>query len=383
MPHLVLVGYRRDALQTVLDLGWDFTLVSPEPLPKAFARYHDQQIELAWEAADRIADEIQNRFRGQKPDAVVPLIERSVLLAARIRERMDLAGTQPGKALLGHDKDAMKRFFRNAGIAVTDWQVWDEATDPAALVAELGLPLVLKARRSSGSRGLVIAKTLAEVRQHGQPGLMAERMITGKEMSVESLVGDHRALFVNQTNYLVPQWSNVVPANLPPEEGAAISRFNQAVLKALDWPTGITHAEIFLTNKGPILGEIALRPPGGQLMKLISRAYGFNAWEAYFRTALGENPSLNQNAAGFCGIWFLHPGTGVVDAVSGLEEAARIPHIAEVKCKLKPGDLISPRLGTGQTRGYLLAEGQTHQQVTNALRAGIDAIKISLKPEGT
>jgi len=379
MPSLVLVGYRRDALQTVLDLGWDALLIWPDPLPKAFAHLGHRQIDLAWDQADRISQEITHRWRSQ-PDAVVALTERSVLLAASIREALNLAGTRPDKALLGHDKAAMKQFFRQAGIAVTDWQVWKDTTDPETVVDQLGLPLVLKERRSSGSRGLVMAKSLEDVRRHGRPGLIAERLIVGREMSVESLVAPGRAIFVNQTGYLVPQWANLVPAEIPQETELTVDRFNMAILEALDWPVGMTHAEVFLTDAGPVLGEIAMRPPGGQIMKLISRAYDFNAWEAYFRVALGETPSLNQHANRFCGNWLLHPGTGEVESVSGLEEAARIPCIREVQCKLKPGTRVNPRLGTGQTRGYLLAEADTYNQVAEALNAAKNAIRIQLKP---
>ena len=37
--------------------------------------------------------------------------------------------------------------------------------------------------------------------------------------------------------------------------------------------------EVFLGEEGPVFGEIAARPPGGYLMDLIPRAYGFDPWE--------------------------------------------------------------------------------------------------------
>ena len=53
-----------------------------------------------------------------------------------------------------------------------------------------------------------------------------------------------------------------------------ILKINDEVIKKFGVDRGMTHAEFYLTDHGPVFGEIAIRPPGGYYMELIEKVYG-------------------------------------------------------------------------------------------------------------
>jgi biotin carboxylase len=255
------------------------------------------------------------------------------------------------------------------------------SSTPAALVAQLGLPLVLKPRDQSGSRGYVIASSREEVAAALQPGLLAERFIHGIEMSIETFRQGGRTLFANPTSYHLPLWANIVPAPLGEEMRRLVLGFNDQVLSALEVRRGLAHLEIYLTPAGPVVGELAVRPPGGYLMRLLELVYGFDPWEALLRIlVLGETVAFPDAGTGYAGVRILHPGAGTVVAVEGLAALRARPGVVEAEVRVGVGSRLGPRLGTGQEAGHLIAAAPTLAEVAALLDAAPELLRIRVRP---
>jgi biotin carboxylase len=277
------------------------------------------------------------------------------------------------------DKRLMKRAAMDAGIPVTPWRELGPGVDARALVAELGLPLVLKLPRSSGSRGQVVAQSLEEVAAALPGAALAERFVHGREMSIESFVSGGELIFANPTEYLLPLHASIVAA--PPTAAGdweAARQLSARVLDAFGFERGMAHLELFLTDQGPVLGEVAARPPGGRLMPLLLRAYGFDPWETLLRIELGRPVSLPRAPRRCAGAWMLHPGAGLVSGVDGLEAARAVPGIRRVRLRVRPGDRIDVRIGSGQDIGYLQAEGPHRDAVAAALVEAHRLVRVQL-----
>jgi biotin carboxylase len=248
------------------------------------------------------------------------------------------------------------------------------------LIRQLGLPLVLKPLDSSGSRGSVVARSQEDLAAHLVPGMVAETYVHGLEMSVEAFVFQGRVLFTNLTEYLLPLWANLVPATLCEHTRAEVLELNRAVIEALGIRQGMTHLELFLTPSGPVFSEIAIRPPGGYLMDLIRRSYGFDPWQTALDLEMGIETSLPERASTVSGMWLLHPGRGTVRHISGKRNCRQIPGIREVSCRVRVGDVLTPRLGSGESSAYFIAEGSTRSDVVRALDQARKTLLIELEP---
>ncbi len=358
-PRVVLVGRRKAAIATARRLGLHPLTILPEGDAVARAR----------------------EALGDRPaSAVVAVSERSVVAAAAIRAALGLPGLSVDAAHRCTDKLAMKRAAAAAGVPLTRWLEVEPGTSAGDLIDQLGLPLVLKHRIGSGGRELRVARTAGEVAAALRPGLLAEAFVDGVEMSVESLLAGGEVLFRNPTRYLEPRWANVVPAVLPPDEIAGVYALVDQVHRAFAVDRGMTHAELFLTERGPVFGEIAARPPGGYLMELIRLAYGFDPWEAVLRIEHGQLPEVPTEAARYAAVRVIHPGAGVVMAATGVDRASALAGVERVRLALAPGDTVAPRVGAGQNVGEVVVTGDDQATCVDRLAAAAAELHVELSP---
>ena len=124
---------------------------------------------------------------------------------------LDLLGiAYQGSGVLGSavamDKDLAKELYKIAGLPVADWLTLTpgqaEAADAEAIIARLGLPLVVKPVREGSSLGLSIARDKAALiagidraggggRAGAKRAVMIERFIPGRELTV-GVIGNDR-----------------------------------------------------------------------------------------------------------------------------------------------------------------------------------------------
>lgn len=341
---VALVGRRNGALRAAKALGLDYRILGTSD-----------------DADDTTA---------AVPDAVVALTEAAVLPAARLRERWHLAGLDVAAATRCTDKLAMKEAVAAAGLPCAQYLPVSGRLDGPALAARLGLPLVIKKRRGSGGRDARIVRSLEEMPARVDVECLAESFVAGVEMSVESFVSDGEPVFTNLTDYVEPRWANIAPARLAPDVRAAVLETHRRAIAALGVGRGLTHMEVFLTPGGVVFGELAARPPGGHIMRLIELAYGFDPWRALLEIELGGLPDLPAAAQRSAGVRFIYPDAGVIRSVDGLDRVRGLATAVDVVCKLQPGERIEARQSTGQHRGFAIFAGGADAVRSDLDRAG-------------
>lgn len=369
--RILLVGRRKGAIAAARRCGWEPSTIDVAP--------RGEQTPGAFGGSTRLAvDQALKLFPDEPPVGVVAVATGAAVAAAAIRSHFGLPGISQETALRCHDKLIMKKAIAEAGIPCSRWVEILPNTSPADLIDELGLPLLLKMPISSGSRGVWVCDSEREVRNHFRPGLLAESFVTGAEMSVETFRAAGGTVFRNHTRYLKPRWANVLPADLNPADRRLVDGLSERVHGALGIDSGMTHMEIFLSENGPVFGEIAARPPGGYLMELIRRAYGCDPWEILLRLAVEERPSIPDRASLFAGVWLIHPGAGEVREVNGLERIRAMKGVVDASCNLHPGDIVGERIGSGESKGRILVEGASHQSCVASLEEAAKALRISI-----
>lgn len=378
MPLLIL-GARTPAVEAanrVSGAPWVLSETKPRRATKASMAGH-ALVEFDEEGAVETA---ARRLLGDaRPDAVVATNERGVVPAARLRRALGVPGASVETAIACHDKHVMKARARQHGIATAGSEVVAENATAEALVGALGLPMVIKPVDSSGSRATSVARSIDEVRAAMAPGLQAESFVSGVEMSVEGLVSGGQLRFRNPTEYSEPLWASIAPAPVDTETRDAVYGLLDEVVAAFAIERGIVHMEVFLTDAGPVLGELALRPPGGHLMDVLAEAYGFDPWEAFLACERGEVPQAPTFAERSAGARLLHYGVGVVESVTGVEAARALPGVVRLPLSLEPGSVSKARIGSGVESGYVLATGADRDAVWTTLEGARNAIQVRMR----
>jgi len=379
-PRVLLVGFRAGIVRAAERLGVVPVVVDRRPPPAALQGRVESFFVHEWSGpVAPLVDAAQRALEGRPVAAVLALTEGAVLPAAHLRAAFGAPGSDVATAERCSDKRAMKAAVRAAGIRCATYVEVERDMTAEALVERLGLPLVLKHPRGSGSRGQCIARDLETVRRELPGHALAEGFVHGVEMSVEGFFADGELLFMNTTEYLVPLHASIVPSGVDAATQAALSELLQRATEALGLRLGVAHMEVFLTADGIVFGELAARPPGGRLMPLMQRAYGFDPYEALLRIVLRRPVHFPAAARHHAGTWVLHPGPGILGHIAGVEAARAVPDVRAVTIRVAEGAHILPRLGSGQDVGYIDADAATRDGVATALQTARAALEFGLE----
>lgn len=266
------------------------------------------------------------------------------------------------------DKLEMKNFLKDFDISMTSFSSL-ENTDFEKLVTTFGLPLVMKQKCSSGSRGVHFCETRECFESYNSQDYYVEKFIDMEEASIESFIHNGEIIFTNITRYLRKKLINVVPANF--YEGLAnhILEVNKKVVDALGIEFGMTHLEVYFNQDHVLFGEIALRPPGGYIMDLIKKSYHFNPWELYCCCELGIDFPRPMNVHNISAVSIFHPGEGTVTKVEGLDQIKKLDFVQDVKCKIEVGQKISKREAVSEEGGHFFITAKTNKELEETIRS--------------
>lgn len=200
-----------------------------------------------------------------------------------------------GAGILGSavamDKNLAKVLYRTVDIPVADWCVVDHADTVRCgeMIAQFGLPLVIKPVRDGSSLGLTIARTEEQVIKGIEQALkndhrvMVEKFIKGREITVsvlgnddpvalpviEIIPGEMYEFFDYNAKYLPGASSEICPADIDPEIAQAAQQYGLAAHRVLQL-SGYSRTDMIIdgdnalfvleTNTIPGMTETSLFP---------------------------------------------------------------------------------------------------------------------------
>lgn len=365
---LLLVGYRTQAALAAKELGFNIILWD-EKNPPSKKRELFKKIFTFPLYEKKLSKKLVQQLKSEKIDIVSGVTEKSVIPSVLVRQALKLSGTSLKVANRCRDKIIMKTFAAKKNIKVTPFVPLQNNTDIKTLENKLSYPVVLKYKDLSGRRGLLIAKNRKKLQKMMKKRDLAERMIRGKEFSVESLIYNGKIIFKNITEYYDLYTINIVPAELTPKQKKLIYKLNKDIIQKFKIEQGMTHLECYLTQEGFVFGEIALRPPGGYLMDLIKMAYHFDPWLTLLSIEAGKPLKIPQKAKNIAASWLIHPGSGKIKTIQGVEEVKKMKEIVSFTIKIKKGDTIQKREGTSDECGHFFIKAANRKKTLNTIKS--------------
>jgi biotin carboxylase len=295
-------------------------------------------------------------------DRVVGILEGVQEALGAVRDHYGLPGEGRATTRRFRDKGLMKDALRAAGLPTAAHARLRSRQDAHDFAARHGFPFVLKPAAGSGCLGTyrvnsqaALHQALAATRPTPDAPVLAEEFLEGREYSFETLTvgGEPRFFSINhyhptplevtQSPWL--QWTVTMPRRL---EGMDLAiRTGLEAVRKLGLADGMTHMEWFRRPDGRIaIGEIAMRPPGAQFVRLLSVAYERDMYRAWARAAIDgvvEGPYEQRHAVGIA--YLRGPGRGRIRAVTGVAATQRAigEHIVEASL---------PRIGAHKSGSY-------------------------------
>ena len=218
-------------------------------------------------------------------------------------------------------------------------------------------------------REILRAADVAELGE-GTDTILVEGFVPGAEVALEGLLeeGALRTLalfdkpdpldgpFFEETIY-------VTPSRLPEAVQARVTETTAAAARALGLSDGAVHCELRLRPRAdglePVVLEIAARSIGGLCGRTLRFGTGMSLEELILRRALGRAvPSFERERAAAAVMMIPIPRGGVLEEVTGLDEARAVPtHRGRDDLDPQGAGDRAPAGGLALPRLHLLARG--------------------------
>jgi biotin carboxylase len=332
---------------TVHGLGDQPRASLPESVQRCLSSY--TEVRSLWDEA-RVLDEVGRLPGAGRPwgriDRVECLWEPCMLLAARLRGRLDVPGASVGQTLRFRDKELMKQALDHVGLR-TPRHVRARSVAACWEAAErLGFPLILKPIAGAGSADTYRVNDADELRAvlprllH-VPEVSVEEFIDGEEYTFDTITVNGqiayyniawyrpRPLIARSNEWISPQVIALRDVERP--ELAAGVKLGHDVIEALDVSTAFTHMEWYRKADGEVVfGEIGLRPPGAHQVDQMNYACDMDVFVEWARAVTGQGVSTAlERRYNVATIYKRAMGHGRIARIEGLERI-RAEHGAHI-----------------------------------------------------
>ena len=313
---------------------------------------------------------------------------------ATVASHLGLPGISIEAAIRATDKAMMRASLESHSIPVPEWRCVTTVDDALTAARELGGPVVVKPRRSSGSRGVArilptdsddAIKTAAAraLTDSWSPGALVERFVSGPEFSIEAVTSDANTHIIAMTEKEVSapphcvELAHVQPAELSVLQSTMIHDVVRRAVAAIGADAAVTHTELRLTAHGPVVMEIAARAAGGFIAShLVPLSTGVDFAGVAVAMALGERPDLVASSRAGAAVRFLCPPPGRVVGVRGIDDARRLPGVYEVHVDLAVGQLIEPFRDSRDRVGHVITRGDDASQAARRAEQAAATIEV-------
>ncbi|GLW73265.1 hypothetical protein Kpho02_55640 [Kitasatospora phosalacinea] len=318
------------------------------------------------------------------PVALIPGVERAVLLADALTERLGLPTNGTALSAARRDKYRMLETVRAAGVPAASQVLADDLDTLLDWYATAGGRVVLKPVSSAGSDGVYFCDSAAEVRKAfdaligtrsalGQRNstVLAQEYLVGHEYIVNtvSLGGRHRVTDVWKMHHLsangVPEvaaGAELLPAR-GPEQDLLVEHTRQ-VLDALGIVNGPAHTELKLTPQGPRLVETGARVCGADVHVPTGAALGVSQLDRVVDAFVDPERFLDGWEEGYRVLRharivnMVSPVAGTLVSYPRMAELEALESFHEVLYRVSPGGRLHRSIDdwTFPLRVYLLNE---------------------------
>ncbi|MEW2137976.1 ATP-grasp domain-containing protein [Streptomyces sp. NPDC005409] len=310
-------------------------------------------------------------------DGVVSSCDYYLPAVARIAERLGLPGPTATAVEDACRKDRTRRVLAAAGVPGPRFAVCADPARAAAAAREIGYPLVVKpvdlcagmlVRRVDDERELDRACRALDgfpVNARGQrraPVLLLEELLTGPEISVETVTHDGATHVVGITDKSIGgapafiETGHMFPADLDPALAAEAADSAVRAVEALGLDHVVCHTELKLTPAGPRLIEVNPRPAGNRITELVRHVTGVDLAAACVDVALGRTPDLAVRPTGVrsAAIAFLLPeAAGTLTGIDGADEVRGRPGVLELTLA-EPGRTVRAATSNNEYLGHVM-----------------------------
>ena len=329
-------------------------------------------------------------------DVILSGIEVGVLPAAIASVALGLPTIGVDVATRCLDKGLMRQAWSTKRLPQPDFRLVDNAKVLPIVIEEFGLPLVLKPRRSNGSKGVSVilnAEDIADATEDavayaGDFGFIVERYVDGPLLTADGFADGERveiAAIGDVETQAVSRFRVNMSLNYPANYSSTVvgeaKRVVSEAVRALGLKNSPFHCECIVSAGGVVLVEIGPRSGGSYIGSVIVPAVsGLASAVVSAEMLLGERPDITPRALGGASLTFLSAPPGRLKEVTGVRQARELPGVIEVDTTLAVGEQGGAVACDNARHGYVVTVGATRNEAAGRAGAARDTVHFDMQP---
>ena len=411
--NILLVGagdqkYREHLLETVSGQGiWLLTATEPTwelPYISGYTIYPRLNAAKVSTKIERVMAIVRGLAEVEPIDGVWTFEEMLAPLTAALAEDLNRPSFGSSAVENCRDKLRSRRLLAAAGLPQPRSEFAGTEDEAFRLAAEIGYPLILKPRGMAGSIGVVRVdderdlQAMFAVTRHAAAdgalrhagGALVETLVEGDEVSVDCAVVDGVAdpLFVARKHFgpapFFEETGQSVEADDPLLRDVDMTRTLELAHRALGVQNGVTHTELKLTPRGPVIIEVNSRLGGDFVPHTAAAATGIDVAVIATQVSRGDEPDTSPRRRRVA------RNTVVYPSASGVIAGVRVPAADEDAARgliasgalLAPGDAVSlPPEGFMVRAAYLLTVGGSVAECDSYMDEALAETSVEMSPE--
>ena len=298
---------------------------------------------------------------------VVAVSEFGLLPAAMVARHLGMPGTPLPVVQNVRDKMRMRRVLEANGLGQVRFRSCSTLGDAHEFFASLGGPMIVKPVMGTGSDGVSRVDDASELAEAWQlagearafGGVLCEEYVDGPEVSVEAYVAGGElvpvAITDKMTNARFLEIGHSQPTRLPQAMQERVYAATGEILRALGVTDAVTHTEMRISSRGPVLIETHTRMGGDFIDVLTTATTGIDLGDVHVALALGEKPQgVRRAGSGAAAVRFF---TGPEGRVAGFDLPRPAAGVHEIRSYVQPGDFTTGRSASLDRLGHVIAFG--------------------------
>ncbi|HEX6161202.1 MAG TPA: ATP-grasp domain-containing protein, partial [Thermoanaerobaculia bacterium] len=337
-------------------------------------------------AAQRRMVELHKQFGFS---AIVPVSEYGLHAASMAARTLGLPYTPMEAVVNTRDKARMRKVLEAKGLAQVQYRSCTTLEQVREFFAQVGGPIIVKPLLGTGSDGVSRVDSDDELEGAWRTcggarsffgGAICEEFVDGPEVSVEAYLVDGQfvpvAITDKHTDERFLEIGHSQPTQLSPELQQQIFDKTRELLLALGVTHGVTHTEMRISKRGPVLIETHTRMGGDFISTLIQETTGVDLGDVLVACAFGETPAQHpRDMQRGCTIRFLTGPAGVVTSID-VPEAAN--GVKEARAYIKVGDETTGRSASLDRFGHVIAVGNSRNEADRIAEEALSRFQVTL-----
>lgn len=330
-------------------------------------------------------------------DGVLTVGTDASMTVAAVASALNLPGIKFEDAEAATNKVKMRTRFKEHKVPSPKfYPVWSLAEAKKAC-SRLKYPVVIKPCDNMGARGVmlidrsdIIEEAFLNAKNASPSGeLIIEEYMDGPELSIDAVVYKGRIHFTGIADRIIEdqpffiEKGHTMPSFLPEETIKEAKAVMTKGIKALNITHGFAKGDIKVTSNGVKIGELAARLSGGFMSThTFPLSSGIDLMRTAVEISMGIEPSSLAPTKKMISIErALITDPGIVNRITGLDEARQIIGINEIFINVNLGDKINKPKSNVEKAGHIIATAETLEEAETLVLKAKSIINIEISDE--